>query len=130
MKQTGQKAFDEIEAMKSEKAADKMIFSESNKDGKFLPKQKDALISFVRSLSEKQRDQFSNLVTNLPKNSLFTEKGSAGAPVDTTAAARIDTAVKAKMKDTKMKYSEALKVVLSEDKSLAAEYQAEINEQN
>jgi phage I-like protein len=43
----GAKAFAEVEKMKLNEAVGKMVFSESNKTGRILPKQKEAVASFI-----------------------------------------------------------------------------------
>lgn len=122
----GQKAFDELEKMKLATSFDKLTFSETNKAGKFLSKQKDSVVSFMKSLSEKQRDQFTNIVNSMPKAAdIFGEKGDGGsAGGSSDVAARVRTAAQEKVKasEGKMKYSDALKAVFSENPDLQKEY--------
>lgn len=63
----GSKALQKIEASEREAQASKLVFSDTNKGGQFLPKEKEALVKFLKTLSETQRDQFANLVSKLPK---------------------------------------------------------------
>lgn len=119
----GAKAFAELETMRAEKTADKLIFSESNKEGRFLPKQKDALAKFMRALSEPQRDQFSTLVNTMPKVALSFKEIGDGGRQETDVVAEVETAVKAKMADGKMKFSDATRLVFKENPVLAKRYE-------
>ena len=82
--------------------------------GQFLPKHKDAVIGFVKTLSEKQRDQFVNLVNNSPKRdaSLFTEIGHGGENDESTTGIykKISAMAKAKVSasEGKVEFSAAL----------------------
>ncbi len=125
----GVKALEKIEASERTAKASKMIFSQSNQNGRFLPKQQTALEGFLATLSEKQQDQFVNLVSNMPKASLsFAEVGDGGKEVAATKAAEIEDLVKEKIKasEGKIKYSVALSEVMKENPKLAAEYNAEM----
>src|SRR5215210_2089848 len=76
----GQRALEKIEASEREAVATKLTFSQTNTAGRFLPKQKGALVGFIKTLSETQRDQFVNLVNNMAKAdaSIFSEIGDGG----------------------------------------------------
>lgn len=124
----GAKAFAELEKMRAEKAADKFIFSEANKEGRFLPKQKDSLTAFVHSLSEKQRDQFTTLVNGLPKTQLFGEIGDGGKEPATGVVAEVGEAIKKCMSENKLAYSDAMKKVFKENPSLAKRYNKFVEE--
>jgi len=115
----GATAFAEVEKMKLEKGFDAITLSATNKTGKFLFKQKDAYVAFMQGLSTKQRDQFTNLVNSMPKAAdIFSEIGNDGG-VDSTAQKQIDLKVEElRKKDTKLGYSEALKIVLKENPDL------------
>lgn len=125
------KTFAELNDIKVGAKVEKMLLSESNKDGKFLPKEKTALISFVKTLSETQKDQFVNLVNLIPaKAAMFKEAGDAGdtAPAGAKALAeKMDVLAKAKMEASekvgkKISYSQALKIVQKENPELFSEY--------
>lgn len=126
------KTFAELDAMKLGVKVEKMLFSESNKDGRFLPKEKNAVVSFMKSLSETQRDQFTNLVNLIPKSEIFKEVGDSGdvAPTGASAIAlKLDTLAKAKQKEFSdknggkiLKYSEALRLAQKENPELVSEY--------
>jgi phage I-like protein len=118
----GAKAFAELETMRAEKTAEKHILSESNKEGRFLPKQKPALATFMRSLSETQRDQFQTLISGMPRASLSFKELGDGGKQENDVVSEVDTAVKAKMTELKLSYSDALKKVFAEDKKLAQRY--------
>lgn len=132
----GAKALQKIEASERDALVTKMIFSDTNKNGHFGVKQKGAVESFVKTLSEKQRDQFINLMSNLPKRdaSIFSEVGdggSEGAGVDAVAK-EVDTAVKAMIaaSDGKLGYSDAVRKLFSEKPELKAKYDAELAASN
>lgn len=121
----GQKAFDELEKMRIEKSVSALVFSESNKEGRFAPKQKDAIVSFVKSLSEKQRDQFANIVNGMPKASIFKEEGDNGSTVEATVFAEVEAKVQDAIKasEGKLKYADALKKVFKENPDLSKRYE-------
>lgn len=124
----GAQAFKELEASKINSAIDKMMFSETNKLGHFLPKSKDAIKTFMEGLSQAQRDAFSTIIAQLPKANVFDEKGDDGAETDRQKS--IDAKVDAKMKaNDKMTYSEALKEVMSENPELAKAHLEEEGEE-
>ena len=102
-------------------------FSESNKNGKFLPKSKEKVVDFMMSLSQGQREKFQEILSELPKVQLFGEIGDIGS--EKKVEDKLEEKITAKMKEDKaMTYSDALKVVLSEDKDLAKEYSEKFNE--
>jgi len=125
----GAKAFAELEGMKADRKAEKLLFSVTNAEGRFLPKQEVALKTFVRSLSESQRDQFATLVNGMPKSALNFKELGDGGKTDNDVVAELNAAVKVKETEGKMKYSEALKVVLKEQPELAKRYQAHMSGQ-
>lgn len=120
---SGQKAFNELESMKISSSVEKMVFSESNASGHILPKQKDAVVSFVKSLSEKQRDQFINIVNNMPKMQIFGEVGDGGGNTNDVSK-ELETAVQSKIKasENTLKYAQALKEVFAENPDLEKRY--------
>jgi len=128
MADKGAKAFAEVEKMKLDKEVDKLVFSESNKDGRLLPKQKDATVSLMLSMSEKQRDQFRNIINGLPKQTFSLDELGDGGNTALTAAKEIETAIQAKIKasEGKLGYSAALVQVYSENPDLKARYEAEL----
>jgi phage I-like protein len=124
----GAKALQKIEASEREALAGKMVFSDTNKNGHFLPKEKEAVVKFLKTLSETQRDQFVNLIGKLPKRdaSLFTEVGDGGAQEVSAEgiAKKVDGLVKAKMSEGKLSYSKALQQVFTEQPELKEQYEA------
>ena len=127
----GAEAFKELEKNKLDAAVGALIFSsETNKEGKFLPKSKDSLHAFMETLNTAQRTAFSSLLKDLPKSQLFEEKGDgtggdAGGTdaeeVEKKTAEKITTAEKA---GKKLSYSEALKQVMSENPELGKRYES------
>jgi phage I-like protein len=126
--------FAEVEKNKVNTLVGKLVLSESNKAGRFAIAQKGAVESFVKTLSETQRDQLVNLVNAMPKKEMdFSEKGDAGSEVSTGAnaiAAKADEMAKAKVKasEGKLKYSDALKQVFAENPQMNADYEASSEE--
>lgn len=123
----GAKAFSELETMKLDAHVSKMIFSESNKDGKFLSTQKTAIVGFLKSLSEKQRDQFTNIINSMPKFGVAFKEIGADAGASKNVLGQIEEKVQAKIKASEgtkkvLSYSEALKVILKENPDLAKAY--------
>ena len=122
----GAQAFAEIRKNKITASVKAMTYSESNKAGKFLPKSGATLQAFIESLNEAQVAKFSALIGELPKAELFTEVGK-DAVVDGTAQAELNAKVDAKLAANKgMKYSEALKEVMAENKGLEQRYDEEL----
>jgi phage I-like protein len=124
----GAKALQKIEASERAQKAARMVFSSSNKDGRFTPKQQPALESFMATLSEKQQDQLINLVNNMPKMQ-FGEIGDGGKENDGSAAtiySEIKGLADAKIlaSEGKLKFSQALLQVYAEKPELKASYEA------
>lgn len=130
----GAKAFAEVEKMKLNEAVGRMVFSESNKNGRILPKQKEAVAAFMFSLSEKQRDQFKNIVNNLPKadSSIFSELGDGGAAAASAEgiAEEVKTAALAEVKASEgsLSYSDAVLKVFKEKPELKQRYYEALGE--
>lgn len=130
----GAMAFAEVEKMKLEKAVEKMVFSEANKAGRILPRQKEAVAAFMFSLSEKQRDQFKNIVNNLPKAdaSIFSELGDGGAAATSAEgiAEEVKTAALAEVKASEgsLSYSDAVLKVFKEKPELKQRYYEALGE--
>lgn len=127
----GASAFAELENRKLSDRVGKMLFSESNKDGRFFPKQHDAVVNFLKTLSETQRDQFTNIVNNMPKVGLFGEIGT-GMGVVTDAYREINDLANEKMKasEGKLSYSEALSQISKENPDLFKRYNDELSAQS
>lgn len=105
--------------------ATKYEFTEKNQDGKFLPKSKDKVVSFMCSLNKEQSEKFQEILSELPKVQLFGELGDLGSE-SKTAAKEIEEKVKVKMSEDKaMKYSDALKAVIEENPELNKRYEEE-----
>ncbi len=109
--------------MKLDKEVDKLVFSEANKDGRIKPAQKGAVVTFMKTLSEPQRDQFRQIINNLPKAVINMSELGDGGTNETDPVKQLDIAVKAKMKeDGKLTYSEALNAVKVEKPELMQAY--------
>lgn len=122
----GAQAFKELNSMKLDKKVNKLMFSTSNRDGRFLPKQKAALKAFMETLSEKQSDQFINVINNMPKASLFSDLKGDSTLDESSAAKRVEKLVASEMEGGKLKYSDALRKVFKENPELEAEYNEEV----
>lgn len=122
----GAQAFAELEKMKLGEQVNKMVFSDTNKDGRFFSKQKDAVVAFMSELSSKQRDQFVNIVNNMPKaEKIFGEKGDNGKDVNADVFAEVDSKVKELQKtNAKLSYADGLKQVFAADPELAKKYES------
>lgn len=124
----GVQAFAELEKRDVADSVKALMFSEGNKEGRFLPKSTDTLRAFMESLNKAQREKFSALVKELPSSkTIFAEVGAQSA-TEGTAHAEIESKVKAKMSEKAgMKYSDALKAVMSENPALSARYNEEVS---
>lgn len=123
----GAQAFKELNEQKLTLAVDALVFSSTNTAGRFLPKSKDNLRAFMEKLDASQRVSFSAILSEVVSSKeLFSENGSdEGKPGD--ARTEVDTKVEAKMKaNGKLKYSDALKQVFSENEGLEARYSKEL----
>ena len=128
----GQTALDKIEASEREAFVGKLIFNSStNKDGRFLPKEKTKLTEFVKGFSEAQRTAFAALIKEIPASDKFSEIGDGGAG-DTTVTGvtkLVDDQVKALMaSDSKLTYSSALTKLFKTKPDLKTQYEGALAE--
>lgn len=122
----GEQAFAEIKKMKLDAVVKEMVFSETNKAGKFLPMATDNLRAFMETLNDAQLAKFSEIVKQIPEAGLFNEKGT-GAVTDSSAIAEVDRKVAAvRASEPKLTEGEALKRVMSENPGLQERYNAEL----
>lgn len=126
----GQKALSELAQREVKDEVSKLVFSEQNSDGKFLPKDADKVEKFMAGLSKEQRAEFSEIVNSVPTKTaqLFQEIGSGSREITAgTAAEELNNRiVELQESDKSLKYSDALRQVLAADKNLAAKYSEEI----
>lgn len=119
----GATAFAELKKAKVEKEVDKMTFNEQNREGKILPKNKDAVVSFMLTLSAKQAKEFSEIMGNLPKAGIFGEIGDMGVEggdsIDKELTAKVATMRKA---EDGLGYSDAVRRIFAEDPGFAERY--------
>ncbi|MGY3406110.1 phage I-like protein [Bradyrhizobium sp. GM5.1] len=125
--EAGVKALQKVEATERKEVIAKMTFSASNPTGKFLPRQDGALESFLKTLSESQRDAFVQLVGNMPKLAIsMSEIGDGGKDANVGAdsiAKEVQKLASEKMtSDTKLTYSKAVLAVFAEKPELKADY--------
>lgn len=122
----GQQAFIKMREMEVSNDVATMTFSETNKEGRFLPKSAAALKKFMHSLTREQYSEFKAIVKELPKTNIFGEAGATNAS-ENSATKQVETAVNKLMaSDKAMKYSDALKQVFNENPELAERYNAEL----
>ena len=125
----GAKALQKIEASERKALIEKLTFSATNTEGRFLPKQSGALESFLKTLSESQRDAFRQIVSNMPKAdvSMFKEIGDSGQEatggVEDIAKQVQRLATEKMTANNKLTYSEAVKAVFTEKSELKADYE-------
>lgn len=123
----GVKAFAELEKQKISAETAKLVMSESNTKGVFLPKQAEAVKTFMATLNETQRATFSTLVAQIPTKLQFGEAGSSAAAVHGDATAELNALVDKKMKaDPKLRYSDALRQVVAENDGLEERFDREL----
>lgn len=123
----GAQAFKELSATKLAGVVSKLIFSETNKTGRFLPKAEAKLKKFMENMDDAQRQSFNDLFADLADPQKFTEAGKGAGAVEGTAQAEVEAKIKVKMSENKdMKYSEALKAVMAETKGLEERYDSEL----
>ncbi len=123
----GAKALEKIEASERTALVGKLVFSDSNKAGRFLPKQQKSVEAFVASLNDAQRTAFSALIQAMPESKLFSEIGDAGK-TEVGVFAEVETAVKAaRAADAKLSYADASKKVFKENPELAKRYNAAVS---
>lgn len=124
----GAKAFAEVEKMKLGEEVGRLVFSATNADGRIKPGQKTAVVELMFSLNAKQRDQFRNILSNLPKadKSIFDEIGDGGAPEQTkeAIAAQVKGLANEKVKasEGKLSYAAAVQQVYAEKPELQKAY--------
>jgi phage I-like protein len=131
----GAQAFAEVEKMKLEKhVAEKLVFSTSNAEGRILPKNKDAVVAFMLSLNQTQRDQFTNILKNQPKVSLsFSEVGDGGKTEGGDAKSIADkvrklATEKMAASEGKLDYGQSVRQLFAEQPELKTEYEAALAE--
>lgn len=123
----GQQAFAEMAKQKLDVSVKGLVFSNINQTGKFLPKSEAGLRTFMATLSDAQRTQFTGLIADLPKAIAFNEIGSGVGASEGTAQAEVEAKVSAKIKANEgMSYSTALKQVMSENEGLELRYDQEL----
>jgi len=129
MAKEGAQAFKKIEASERAALVASLTFSTNNPEGKFTPAANSKLDSFVVSLSEAQRKNFTELMKLAVKadTAMFSELGDDGGEADSSAVARVDVAVKKEMSESKSSYGKALTKVFSANPALAKSYEEELS---
>jgi phage I-like protein len=122
----GKKALQEVRTMTLAREVDQLVFSDTNKAGRFLPKDKSAVLTFMSTLEDKQRKAFNELIARIPAQSLFNEQGTGD---DTVVADDPATELDAKVaslrsEDKSIDYRSAVTRVFKENPELAKKYEA------
>lgn len=95
--------------------------------------QRDGLVELLMASSESQREKLKTFVANLPDNKLLASEIGSDKDVAGSAKTRLENLVNEKIKASvvngkpTLEYGKAASIVRSENKELAAEYDAEIN---
>ncbi len=113
----GAKAYKENQEMKANRFVNKYKFSEDNSEGVFLPKSHSKVEKFYLSLREGQKKAFEEIVKELPKSNLFSEKGT-GKKDESDPNDKVNDLVRKKMSEGDLGYRDALDLVLSENPDL------------
>jgi phage I-like protein len=126
----GAKAFAEVERMKINDEVKKLVFSAGNAESRILPKQQDATVALMLSMSEAQRKDFRTFLTGLPKldQKLFSEIGDDGKDRDGSVESifsEIKSLADAKIVASagKLDFARALVQVYSEKPELKTAYE-------
>jgi len=121
----GVKAMAILRRKEVESIVDKFTFNESKESGLILPKSRGKVVDFLLSLSEKQRNEFQEILNDFPKGKLFSELGKDSG-VAVKASEKAQLLVDEKMsKDKELTYSQALGQVFSENPDLAKQVEQE-----
>lgn len=123
---SGFEASEKLKKADVQAQCDKLIFSETNKKGKILPKAEKKVFSFMLALSEEQRKTFSEIMDSIQAKQIFGEKGK-GSGAEGSAFAEIEAKTKKLMSEDKsLKYADAIQRVCSENKDLADKYEKDL----
>lgn len=126
MANQGATAFAELRKSKLNKEVDAMVFSESNKKGKVLPKHKEKLFSFMESLTEVQLKNFTEIVSSIETKLIFGEvgdgKSGSAASANDKSLTEMTKAYMSEQsaKGIKLKFTDALRHVKAANPDLVA----------
>lgn len=104
-----------------------LVFTESNKAGRFLPKQQTVLTTFMAGLTPEKRKAFASLVSQIPQAAAFSEyggeNGGKAADPKKELSEKVDIAMKA---DSKLSAGDATKQVFAEHPDLLKRYNEQV----
>lgn len=122
----GKKALQEVRTMTLAREVEQLVFSDTNKAGRFLPKDKSAVLSFMSTLEDKQRKAFNELIARIPAQSLFNELGTGDdhAVADDPATELNAKVASLRSEDKALDYRTAVTRVFKENPELAKNYEA------
>jgi len=120
----GAEAFAELRETNFKNEAEKFVFNEQNREGKILPKTKDAVVKLMLSLKSEQLTIFREIVKSLPKVSMFGEIGDMGEDDSANGIAKELSIKVSKLqeKDSALKYSDAVRQIFEADTAFAEKY--------
>lgn len=131
----GALAFAEVERMKITDEVKKLVFSVGNTESRLLPKQQEATVALMLSMSETQRKTFREFLTGLPQldQKLFSEIGDAGKEKDGSVEnvySEIKGLADAKVvaSEGKLTIADAFKQVFAEKPDLKTAYEQALSE--
>lgn len=109
----------QLRRLEEGKKVEKYCFSEANKTGRVLPKDKDALIEFVMSLSEEKAAKFYSILDSM--KTVPVERGAG--PSETTVAASEEETKEAEIEKF---FAERMKLTPENAKKAAQSYMEEL----
>lgn len=120
----GAQAFAELRKSNITNEVNKIIFNEQNREGKFMPKTKDAVVGFMLSLKTEQLSAFREILKALPKVEMFGEIGDMG---NDNILSGIDKELEMKVSklqenDSALSYSDATRQIFDNDISFSERY--------
>jgi hypothetical protein len=122
----GYEASEKLRKAEIKAEASKLVFSEQNSNGRILPKHEAKVLSFMEGLNDKQRKEFSEIVSAIPATQIFNERGHGGN-TEGSAASEVENLAKKVMSENKgMQYADAVTQVFSENPELAKRYEREL----
>lgn len=115
-----------LEKQELEAAVTSLMFSETNKAGRFLPKDQQLVTTFMAGLTAEKKLAFASVVKQIPLAAQFKELGSGnhGNGVDPVAELETKTAALMKANDN-LTYTEATKLVFA-DTAFKDRYEAHL----
>lgn len=122
----GENAHKVLEHKSVVEQVDKLIASETNKSGPILPAQRDSVVSLLKSMTQSQRKQFSEIMSKQKAAIMFDEVGSSDASSANSQAKSADDELTERAQkivaSENISYEKAIDKVLLEDPDLGTRY--------